>query len=135
MNRRERKMKRVTVILEVLILVGLVGCGKSKEKTIVGKWKEVGGTQTIEFFKDGTVTVVDKGEPTLPGDYRFLDDNRIRMNLALFGPIIAEVSSSRDEITLTNPFGEVEKYRRAEENLYIVKALSLIHISEPTRPY
>ncbi len=115
-------MKRVTVILEVLILVGLVGCGKSKEKTIVGKWKEVGGTQTIEFFKDGTVTVVDKGEPTLPGDYRFLDDNRIRMNLALFGPIIAEVSSSRDEITLTNPFGEVEKYRRAEENLYIVKA-------------
>lgn len=105
-------MKRVTVILEVLILIGLVGCGKSKEKTIVGKWKEVGGTQTIEFFKDGTVTVVDKGEPPLPGDYRFLDDNRIRMNLALFGPITFEISPSLYEITLTNPFGKIERYRK-----------------------
>lgn len=106
---------KATIVLEILILIGLVGCGKSKEETIVGKWKEVGGTQTIEFFKDGTVTVVDEDGPALPGDYRFIDDNQIRMNLALFGPITVKISPSLDEITLTNPFGKIEKYRKLRQ--------------------
>lgn len=109
-------MKKVMVVLGLIVLVGLSGCGKSAKKTIIGRWKEVGGTQTIEFFKDGTVTVVDKGEPPLTGDYRFIDENRIRMDLKglgeLLGPVIAEISASKDEITLTAPDGKIEKYRK-----------------------
>jgi len=122
-------MNRVMIALGVLIVLAnsvIVGCGKSKEKTIVGKWKEVGGTQTIEFFKDGTVTVVDKGESPLNGDYKFIDKNRIRMNLALFGPITVEISPSLDEITLTNPFGKVEKYRRLEDKTQVKKGAALV---------
>lgn len=106
-------MKKVMIVIEILILVGLPGCGKSKQKTIVGKWKEVGGTQTIEFFKDGTVIVVDDDGDRLVGNYRFLDDNRIRIDLGGFiGSDIAEISSSGDEITLPNLSGEIEKYRK-----------------------
>jgi len=111
-------MKKVMIVLGI-ILIGLAGCGKSEKESIVGKWQEVDGTQIIEFFKDGTVIVKDKGDPTLTGDYRFLDDNRIRMDLKglgeLFGPIIAEVSRSKSEFTLTAPDGEIEKYRRIKK--------------------
>ena len=114
-----KKVMKKTIILEVLVIIissMMMGCGKveaekSKEngkgKAIVGEWEQMDGTQTIEFFKEGTVIVVNKGDPPLTGDYRVIDDNRIRMNLALFGPITAQLSPLLDEITLTNPFGVV----------------------------
>ena len=132
--------------LGVLVLIGLSGCSKSggsggsggskgsKEKNIVGKWQQVeteNEPQIIEFLEDERVLIYDlkdinkKEEKGLPGDYRFIDENRIRMNLALFGPITAEVSSSKNEITLTNPFGKVEKYRRSQDRTE-VKLVSLV---------
>ena len=90
-------MNRVMITLWVLIVlinITMVGCGKSKGQTIVGKWKEVDGTEIIEFFKDGTVKVTDEGL-AISGDYRFIDDNRIRLNLGgiggLLGAVIAEL--------------------------------------------
>ncbi len=112
-------MKRVMIILGIISLVGLPGCGKSENASIVGKWKEVGDTQTIEFFKDGTVTIIDEGEPPITGDYKFIDKNHVRMDFKglgeLLGAVVIEFSDSGEEFSVTNPFGEVEKYRRFEE--------------------
>jgi hypothetical protein len=125
------KMKKVMIALGILILVGLAGCGKSTEESIVGKWKQVDGTQTIEFFKDGTVRIIDKGEPAVTGDYRFIDNNRIRMDFKgigeLFGAVIAEYQPKEDEIVLTNPMGKIEKYRRSQDRTEIIKAKALVH--------
>ncbi len=115
-------MKKVMIVLEVVILIGFVGCGEKKnaEKMIIGKWKQIDATQIIEFFEDGTVSIVDKGEPSLAGDYKFIDKKKIKMEFKgigeLFGAIIAEVSPSGDEITLTNPMGKIERYRRWGES-------------------
>ncbi len=124
-------MKNAMIILGVFVIIAssiMIGCRKvdgekSKEngkgKVIVGKWEEVDGTQTIKFFKEGTVVVIDKGDPPLTGDYRFIGDSRIRMDLKglgeLLGPVIAKISISMDEIVLTNPSGKIEKYRKLEQ--------------------
>lgn len=48
-------------ILIVLVfsfsLAGLAACGKSPEDKIVGTWYEIGESETMEFFKDGTVRI------------------------------------------------------------------------------
>jgi len=104
------------IVLGVLILVGLTGCGKKGEKSIIGKWQEVGNEKsTMEFFKDGTI-IVNDGIMTLTGNYNFIDESRVRIELGgigeLFGAIVAEISSSKDEIVLTTPDEKVERYRR-----------------------
>jgi len=58
----------------------LNACIQKKEAAINGKWQEVGGTETVEFFKDGTVTFVESGM-TMSGNYKFVDDERIRIEL------------------------------------------------------
>lgn len=117
-ERKGPKMRKVMIVLGILLLVPLSGCGKSGKAGIVGKWKEVDGTQTIEFFKDGTVTTVDKGEPPLTGNYKFIESNRIRMEFTgigeLLGAVIAEYKPKENEIVLTNPMGKIERYKRAK---------------------
>ncbi len=113
------KVMIVLGLLTVLISSMMVGCGKNegeksegveKEKAIVGKWKEIDGTQIIEFFKDGTVSISDEGQSQMTGEYKFIAGKQIRMMLPLFGAVKAELSNSKDEISLVNPFGKAEKY-------------------------
>lgn len=95
----------------VVFLVGRPG----PAGTIVGKWQEVQGTETLEFFKDGTVTAVDMGVP-LSGKYKMADRNRITIELgglgALAGPQVYQVQVSDNELVLTDAQGVTTKYRR-----------------------
>jgi|GEM_PF-814407 len=101
------------------IMASLASCSSKPEDAIVGKWSEIDGTETLEFFKDGTVSVVDKGT-TRTGDYRFIEKDRMRLQLGglgiLAGPIdvVAKVSISKDELTLTLAGGDVGKYRKVK---------------------
>ena len=101
----------------LLLTLFLVSCSSKPENAILGKWKEIDKTETIEFFKDGTVSVVDKGM-SMGGNYKFIDDDHLRLELgglgALAGPMVFTVSVSKNELTLTNPQGKVSKYRRAQ---------------------
>ena len=127
--------RKIMIVLgAMIVLFGLMGCGKNENeekkevrekeaKSIVGKWQQVETEkepQIIEFLKDERVLIYDlkdidkKEEKGLPGDYRFLDEKRVRMNLALFGPIDAEISPSGNEMILTSPFGKVEKYQKLD---------------------
>jgi hypothetical protein len=121
----------------VVLLLGLmmaVACGSSTKKAILGKWQEVGGTETMEFLKDGNLIIAEKN--VLPGKskatamlgaklgisqagkYEFLDDGRVKLELSgllgLAGPVICKVSVSHKELVLTMPDGSVEKYQRIE---------------------
>lgn len=106
-------MKRI--LLTVLLMVVLAGCGKNPKESIVGKWKESDGTETIEFFKDGTVVLIKDGM-SIAGNYTFLDDNRIKMELgglgALIGPVVSEISFPGSELVMTMSDGKIETYRK-----------------------
>ena len=95
----------------------LSSCAAKPEDALVGKWKEVGGTETMEFFKDGTVSIVDEGM-SMAGSYRFVDKDRVKVELgglgALMGPVVARVSISGEDLSWTMPDGKVSKYKRAK---------------------
>src|SRR5262245_17327950 len=95
----------------------LVPCSSKLENAIVGKWSEVDGTEMLEFFKDGTLTAVDKGR-NMGGTYKFVDKDRMKLEMgglgALMGPFVATISISGNELTWTMPDGKVTKYKRAK---------------------
>jgi len=87
-----------------------------QHKAVVGKWKEIGGTETIEFFKNGTVTYVYAGR-SMHGTYeivgmigeveqskdQYVGFGEIRMEFNALGApaLIGKVSSAGDELVLT----------------------------------
>jgi hypothetical protein len=114
---QENSKRLLNWLAVVLTLSILVSCSSKPENAIVGKWSEIGGTETMEFFKDGTVSVVDKGM-TMEGSYKFVEKDSIKLELgglgALVGPIVAKVSIKGDELIFTLPDGDVLKYKRAK---------------------
>lgn len=108
-------MKPAGFLAFAFIISSLVLCSSKAEHAIVGKWSEVGRTEKMELFKDGTITIADYGM-TMGGKYTFVDKDRIRVELgglgALLGPVVVTISISGDEMTWTMPGGDVWKYRR-----------------------
>ena len=111
-------------ILSVVTLIGvmviLAGSALPSEKTsqpnaIIGEWQEVGGTLSrMVFLKDGYLTVA-AGKQQLAGRYKFLDKNRLLIDYGgNVGSMIFEVSISGDELVLTEPNGNVSKFKRVK---------------------
>ena len=116
MKRTEGIFKQAIGWLGIVCIVALLSsCSPKPENEIVGKWKEIGGTETMEFLKDGTVSVVDK-DKSMEGSYKFIDKDQIKFELSgpgvSAGPIVAKVSFSDGEFNLTMPNGEVSKYSK-----------------------
>lgn len=114
---KKKEINPFLIGLIVLSVIFLSGCIQKPEDAVIGKWKEVSGTETIEFFKDGTITIVDKGM-SMSGNYKFIDNEHIRMDLgglgALMGPIISKVSFTNDELVMITEKGKEYKYQRVK---------------------
>jgi hypothetical protein len=84
-----------TLFATIVALALLVSC--SGGSSIVGKWQEIGGDETLEFFKDGTISASSK-EMALGGKYSFVEVDRMKVELggvgALAGPMIMTVAIS-----------------------------------------
>jgi len=98
-------------------VVGLSGsCLAGSRSAVLGQWKEVSGTEVIEFFRDGTITILDQSGASMGGNYKWIEGNRMRIELsglgALMGPMVATVTVSGSELRLAMQNGEVWKYRR-----------------------
>lgn len=115
----QRDLKeRLNWLAIALTLSLLVSCSSEPEGAIVGKWSEIEGAEIMEFFDDGTVTVVGKGVP-MDGVYKFVEKDRIELKVGSLGAkrrtIVLAASISGDELTLTKPDGDVSrKYRRVK---------------------
>jgi hypothetical protein len=112
-------MKRKNLALAFIVLMGvlhLASCS-STESAIIGKWQEIGGEETMEFFKDGTITGTALGM-SFGGKYNFVDKDRIKIELggigAIVGPRVVKVEISGNELSMTDSNGKVSKYRRAK---------------------
>jgi hypothetical protein len=100
----------------VSIIALLVSC--SRGSPIIGRWQEIGGdNETMDFSKSGTFHLVSKGR-TIEGKYSMPEDGRIKLELGGAGaelrPIVVQVALSGDELSMSDPFTKVSKYRRTK---------------------
>lgn len=115
MFRTKAKRRLWLLALLIAVLAMSAACGGSRpQSAIVGKWQQVGGGETIEFYKDGTVTATSMGLP-VTGNYKFVDGSHIRIELggiwAIGGPQIFEVSIVGNRLTLKTSYLTTEYTR------------------------
>jgi hypothetical protein len=105
----------VHVLLLVMVLFFLSFCASKPD--LIGKWREVGKTATVEFSKDGTFKAVDNQGMAVSGRYTLLKDGHLRCEIQQkegAGEVVNLIISIKaDELTLTSSRDkEVEIYRR-----------------------
>jgi len=73
---------------------------------IVGKWKEIGKTATLEFWKDGTFKAIDNQKMAVKGKYTMIEPGNVRFEIfrhCVYGKLSAETvekGSVREHIFL-----------------------------------
>ena len=99
----------------MVILFSLVSCSSKPEDAIVGKWSEIGGTETLELFKEGTIVSANESK-NMTGKYTFIDKDRVKFefDMAWAGTFktVYAVAISGNELTLTDSDGDPTKYKR-----------------------
>lgn len=114
----------------ILFISGCTGLSNPENK-IIGKWQEIEGTETLEFYKDGTISIV--GDISATGNYKFIDDNTMRVDFGSLGSIVLKTSISNDELILTEANGDVSKYKRVDntnDGILLNKKTNNIKIQE-----
>lgn len=121
MNRAEKSFKWFTWLLTVACLaVFLPACDikQKPEDAIVSKWEEIGGTETLEFFKGGTLVLADKSKGRdFKGTYEFVSGNEIKIDLEnrkSFNIIFAKFMIMNGELIFEMPDGRVYKYKKTK---------------------
>jgi hypothetical protein len=110
------EFKGVPCVLLLITTLSLLSFCASKP-TLIGKWKEVGKTATIEFSKDGTFKAVDNQGMAVSGKYTLSEDGHLQCEIQQEQGVAERVnliiSIRGDELTLTSPGDtKVEIYRR-----------------------
>ena len=101
------------LVLTVLSFLFCSSCTGGPQGTLVGRWVNKEGKDTIEFFKEGTVCIRDR-DVEVCGTYRFVDDDRIRVRFESINEIeIFNIAISRGELTIFFSNGECSTFRRA----------------------
>lgn len=100
----------ITATLLLLFLVGGISEAVNIKKEIIGKWFALTDKQlNIEFLKDGTVVMIIE-ENSHVGSYKFIDDNRLKMEFSRNDVTVWEVSIDKQEqLIMTSPTGDVKK--------------------------
>ncbi len=100
------------VLLLVIVLFFLTFCASGPD--LIGKWKEIGKTATLEFSEDGTFKAVDNQGMAVSGKYTLLKDGHLKCEIQQTGEVVSLTISIRgNELTLASPGDrEVELYRR-----------------------
>ena len=116
-------VKTAKALLSIVVAVVLSACSMTAPeaktplaKAIVGKWRQVGGTRTVQFFTEGTMIAV-HGQRALTASYKVLDDTSLEiepkyhLGARLTPVVVMKASITRDDLTLTDST-ETVKYRR-----------------------
>jgi hypothetical protein len=111
-------------LLSIAVIFVLTSCSQKPQDLIVGQWTRTSidnenyglfYPSTITFYKEGTVSV--GGEEiitTVAGNYHFIDDNNIKLDITGFASVIVKAQVSKKELILTFPKGENAKYKKEE---------------------
>jgi len=111
MKRNEFKLWCALVILAFSFILA---CANTP---IIGKWKEIGKTATLEFWKDGTFKAVDNQGMAVKGTYTLIEPGKVRFEIFQQGSpheiVNGTFSLQGDVLTVTSADGkEIERYKR-----------------------
>ena len=101
--------------LAILALTFILSCASTP--TIVGKWKEIGKTATLEFWKDGTFKAVDNQGMAVKGKYTLIEPENVRFEIFRQDSpseiVNGTFSLQGYVLTVTSTDGkEIERYKR-----------------------
>jgi hypothetical protein len=111
MKRNEFKLCSAFVILALCLVLACA------TPNVVGKWKEIGKTATLEFWKDGIFKAVDNQGMAVKGKYTLIEPGNIRFEIFRQDSppeiVNGTFSLQGDVLTLTSADGkEIERYKR-----------------------
>ena len=103
------------LLLTIFIFFLIISCASSPD--VVGKWREVGKTATVEFLKDGTFKAVDNQGMAVSGRYTLQENGKVRFEIdredAPPEIVTGKISVRGEELTLISSDGkEVDRYKR-----------------------
>ena len=106
---------RFTPLLTVFTFFLIISCAHTPD--VVGKWREVGKTARVEFFKDGTFKAVDNQGMAVSGNYTLSENGNARFEIDREDSspeiVTGKISVRGEELTLISGDGkEVERYER-----------------------
>ena len=104
-------MKAVRLLVTVCFVLILASCSLKPMWDMAGKWQQVEGSGTVEFSKNGTVTISD-GTTSFTTKFLFVDPEHMRIDLGSLGGVVMKVSVSKEELVVTQPSGEVVKFKK-----------------------
>jgi len=116
-NMKKDKFKLCSVFV-ILAFSFILACANTPN--IVGKWKEIGKTATLEFWKDGTFKAVDNQGMAVKGKYTLIEPEKVRFEIFQQGSpheiVNGTFSLQGDVLTVTSADGkEVERYKREKK--------------------
>ena len=101
--------------IAILIFFFIMACANIPN--LVGKWKEIGKTATLELWKDGTFKAVDNQKMAVKGKYSLSENGNIRFEI-FRQDSPSEIANGKysvqgDILTFTSADGiEIQRYRR-----------------------
>ena len=100
----------------IIALFFILACA-ANTPYIVGKWKEIGKTATLEFWKDGTFKAVDNQKMAVKGKYTLIEPSNVRFEIFRQDSpdeiVNGTYSLQGDVLTVTSADGkEIERYKR-----------------------
>ena len=103
----------------MLVVLCLLMFSCATTPKVVGKWREIGKTATIEFFKDGSFKAIDNQGMAVSGKYTLLKDGKVRFEILHPGSssemVTGKLSVRKDELTISSEEGkEAERYRKVK---------------------
>jgi hypothetical protein len=108
-------MSRVLSVLMTVVLSTVISCATRPD--LVGRWREIGKSATLEFHEDGTFNAVDNQGMAVSGIYTFGERGNITFEITLQDSppdiVQGKYTVRGDELTLVygDPDGS-ERYKR-----------------------
>ena len=101
--------------IPILAFFFITACANTPN--LVGNWKEIGKTATIELWKDGTFKAVDNQKMAVNGKYSLTENGNIRIEIFRQGSpseiVNGKYSVQGDTLIFTSADGkEIQRYRR-----------------------
>jgi len=106
-------MKVLRLFLALCLMVAASSCALKPSWDVVGTWQKEDGSETIEFARNGTVTVKTMNA-TFTVPYMFSDTKHISVHVGSLGSTKVAVAVQGDEMTLTGPNGKVSKFKKVK---------------------
>jgi hypothetical protein len=113
--KKDKFKHRFHSLLAIIPFFLIISCASTPD--VVGKWREIGKTGTLEFWKDGTFKAVDSMGMAVSGKYTLHKNGSVTFEIHHKEPppeiIKGSLSIQGDELTFTSaPGKEVERYER-----------------------